>query len=168
MLTNHKKFLYLILSLFVCLITASLSVIAVQAANTNTICDDNSPSKYYCSYVGYSSAGSGWTVNSRNYKGARDGGATRWQLLYYKDWQYVGGQWQQINSGGPSAYFTNITFGSWSTIGSPQNIPTSLATVTLKFQFLECNPTCYAWCSYLLQHDLSNGYAYRTGQTTCL
>lgn len=140
-----------------------------NAQSTNAVCDDNQPSKYYCTSVDYVPSGSGWNVTARNYKGARDSGAQKWQLWYAKDWKWVNSQWQLVTGYGESAWYTNVLFDVWRKSGSSNVIPTHTATVTMRMRFIECvsGQPCYYWCGYILQHDLSNEYAYRTGQTAC-
>lgn len=153
----------------VTLVTVLLSWAGVAYANTTTtICDQNSPAKYWCSRVQYTSRTGGWTITDREYKGAIDGGAQKWQLYWVKDWQWNGSSWDYLGGWGSQPWHTNVNFDGWWTISTDRDVSTQSA-VTGQHHYQEYTPDAgwYYWCSEKWEHYLSDGHSNRV-YTSCI
>lgn len=122
-------------------VTLAMSVLGIAAAAYTPEKHDGVP-KYYNSRVGYTDLGATVRIDSREFKGGRDGGAVRWRQQWIRD--YVGGVLQV--SHGPGSWATNIPLSAWF-VYSGESHPTYSSTVTVnyRFEYEECNPGCYFW-----------------------
>jgi hypothetical protein len=133
---------------FTAFIIATLLLIVLpkgaSAITSPTQCDTNSPPKYACAYITYSIYSSGgqtyYRVDVRNFKGARDGGAQKWQIEYYNDYRWNGSAWVNSYASGSTGWFTNISMpGSYSSVG-PSNAQTGGAMSKAMFRYFEVTP----------------------------
>ena len=137
-----------------------------SATTTPTLCDTPFI-KYHCSKVTYTQQGSNVLITDRNFKGAIDGGAQRWQIYYTKDWERISGNWVFRENWGPGSWRTDVTFSPW--FGWPNDNRTRIndSAVTFKFRFQECIPGCYYWCSPLEQHNMLTNNSFDVFPATC-
>ncbi|HYP40648.1 MAG TPA: hypothetical protein VEX13_09845 [Chloroflexia bacterium] len=128
-------------------IAALLLIILPKGASAITSpvqCDSNSPPKYACAYITYSIYPSGgqnyYRVDVRYFKGARDGGAQKWQIEYYNDYRWNGSAWVNSYASGSTGWWTNTYMpGSYSSLGPP-NAQTGGAMSQVKFRYFEVTP----------------------------
>ena len=138
------------------LIVASLAVPAA-ADVTGVPCDD--VPKYWCFQVDYTPNGSGATVNVRNAKGGRDGGAREWQRYQTTDLHQDSGTgvWTTISDFGPGAMHTNIPLD---TIDACSNCSiaqvASVSVVRLYIRYYEYTDHWYYWCSQGVDFHVSD------------
>jgi hypothetical protein len=153
-----------VMSVFLVALTGSVASAIIGA----TVVCDQSPggAKYYCTYVNYNANSlGGWNINHRYYMGAIDGGASRWQLWYYRDWYWNGSQWILQTDWGSSGWYENITFDQWREQGYGVSIA-YYGALTARTRYYEPVSGTF-WCSLIMEHDLWTGNAYGWGTGAC-
>lgn len=140
-----------------------LTVGIVYANTTTIICDPGANPKYWCSYVGYTPNGNGWTITDRYYKGSGgNGGAQKWQLYWVKDWAYYNSTWNLLGGWGEQPWHTNQFFDQWYTISTDRSSPYYNTAVTGQHRFYtpENPPETRYWCSDKWEHYMASGNSY--------
>ncbi len=121
---------------------------------------DSTP-KYYCAFVQYIAGYGNVTVDIRAYKGATDGGAFKWRLLYFKDYYWDAGcQCYRLSmSFGPSNWRTNYYLpGYYWSYSQDNTLNSSSALVRARFHYKEWTPSqgTYDWYSPILNFWLNS------------
>jgi hypothetical protein len=140
-----------------------LDALRVGLSHTGTVCDDNTPAKYGCTYISHvEPLGGRRDITHRRFLGATDGGAVRWQMWITEDWEWNGSAWQRRESFPASQWYTNYFFDQYR-VHTPQRTRVSDSAIKMRFRYEECTPTCYKWCLQYFVHYPSLGINQREG-----
>ncbi len=134
----------------------------VSATTTPTLCD--ATPKYNCSKVTYTQQGSNVLITARNFKGAIDGGADRWQIYRTKDWERINGSWVFREEWGPGSWRTDVSFSPWFGWSNDDRTRINDSSVTFRFRFQEQGAY---WCSELEQHNMLTNNSFHVLPAVC-
>lgn len=155
----------ILLSLVV--VGASLLGAGIAKAFTQTPWTCDGVPKYYCATIEYDNYGSYASVLDRWWKGARDGGAQRWQLYWLQDWSWDGSRWVFQRNFGQSGWNSNIDLSTAPWYSHQGYTITQPALINYKLRYYECDHmglNCYYWCSPQLDHRLWDNTSAQIGQ----
>ena len=140
-----------VLSVFALSLWIAPSVGATQSPDQ---CDTSGP-KYWCTHITYDISGSTYTVHERDWEGAIDNGALRWQLLFAKDYYGQNGTgWTLNRSYGATSWLTNIYLGQWWCYCGDDALSGG-GYVELQLNYFEDQPYDHNWTSDDMIHYLT-------------
>lgn len=139
----------------------------VFATLTPTRCD--SPfSKYGCTRVNWTDIGNNQvTINDRQWQGAIDGGAKKWQSFYIRDWQWVNGSMQLVESWGESGWRNDVLLSPWFSWSNDNRTRIRDTYVQFTFRYEETTDHTYKWCSPKYEHSLLNNTSIEVFPAVC-